>query len=76
MKIAAVPTLEPGDRVEASITHEIKIGGETSWIKYGVSSKVRDNETAEDARARVSALANEGVMKTVFETVETVRSST
>ena len=68
--------LNEGDYVEASITHEIKIDGESSWIKLGVSSRVQPGETAEKARKRVSDGVNDGVLATVRETVETVRKAT
>jgi hypothetical protein len=71
MKIAS-PALSPGDTVEVAVTHEVVIHGEKSWIKYGVTSKVQPNETAEDARVRVEELVTAGVMKSVLKTVETI----
>jgi cytochrome c-type biogenesis protein CcmE len=71
MKIAP-PELSPGDTVEISVTHELVIHGEKSWVKYGVQSKVQTNETAEDARVRVEGLVTAGVMQTVLKTVETI----
>lgn len=76
MKIQpAAPGLLPGDSIEVSVTHEIVIGSEKSWVKYGASSKVQENETTEDAETRVSALVNAGVMRVVATTVETVRNA-
>lgn len=75
MKIERPPTLAPGDVIDISITHEIVIGGEKSWVKYGAQSTVRDNETTEDAEDRVAALVDAGVMKVIHRTVETVRGT-
>lgn len=66
--------LYPGDTIEVGVTHEIKIDGETSWIKYGVHSKVQEGETAEAARLRCSEHVNDGVLRVVHETVEKVRA--
>ena len=75
MKISK-PALTEGDRVDVSVTHEIKIGGETSWIKYGVNTQVRPDETAEQARQRATGHVTQGVLQVVTETVESVREAT
>ena len=46
--------LSTGDTVEVGVTHEIVIGREKSWIKFGVTTKVREGETGEDASGRAS----------------------
>ncbi len=46
--------LSAGDTVEVGVTHEIVIGREKSWIKFGVTTKVREGETGEDASDRAS----------------------
>ena len=57
-----------------SVTHQIQIGRDNSWIKYEASTKVRPEETAADARTRAVGHVNESVMYAVDETVNTVRS--
>lgn len=64
------------DQVDIAVTHEIVIDGEKSWIKYGVISKVEPGESLEEARERVAAEVNSGVMRTIEQTVETVREAT
>lgn len=69
------PELHEGDLVECAVTHEIVIGGEKSWIKYGVSTKVQPGESRDQARERATMIVNKGVMECVKETVETVREA-
>lgn len=64
------------DRLEISVTHEVMIDGEKSWVKYGVSGSVGPNESEETARKRASEHVNKGVLATLGETVETVRKAT
>ncbi len=66
--------LSPGDRVEVSVTHEVRIDSDTSWIKYGVSTKVRENETDEQASARAIELVNQQVIATIQQAIATVNS--
>ncbi len=68
--------LSPGDVVDVAVTHEIVIGGEKSWIKYGVQSKVRTNESTKDAETRVVDHVNVAVMDAIQETVKVVRNMT
>lgn len=65
--------LTEGDYIEVSVTHEIQIDGDKSWVKYGVSTKVQPGETAEKARERASEGVNRGVLRTLEETVVAVR---
>lgn len=54
--------LQPGDRVEYSLTEEVSLGrGCKAWVKFGVSSTVRDGETTEDAIDRIAAFVNSGL---------------
>ena len=68
-----VTELYPGDMLQLTVTHEIVVGGEKSWVKYGVSTTVQPGETAERARQRASRNVNKGVMDEIKTTVETVR---
>ena len=72
--IQAHAELFEGDTILVSITHEVKIGRESSWVKYEANSKVRPDEAAQDARTRVINHVNQSVMVAVEEAVNTVRS--
>lgn len=74
MKVTKKPELAEGDRVDVSVTHEIKIGKETSWVKYGVNTALMSGETEEQARERASVLVSNGVLKVVEETVKSVHA--
>jgi hypothetical protein len=74
VKVAKAPALYEGDSVEVSVTHEVKIGKETSWIKYGVHTKVQSGETEEAARNRAAELTASGALKVVEKTVKSVQS--
>lgn len=63
------------DSVECGVTHEVVIDGEKSWVRYAVNSQVRDGETVEEARERVSREVNTGVLDVIRQTVETVRKA-
>jgi len=66
--------LSSGDQITVSVTHQIQIGRDNSWIKYEAVTKVRPGEAAEDARTRAIGHVNVSVMEAVAKTVEVVRS--
>ena len=63
--------LRTGDKVTVSVTHEIKIQGDSSWVKYEATSLVQD-ETTEQAASRVINHVNDAAMSAVRETVNRV----
>jgi len=65
--------LSQGDQITVSITHQIEIGRDKSWVKYEAQTKVRPGESAADARTRAIGHVNESVMTTVATTVDSVR---
>jgi hypothetical protein len=65
--------LSPGDTVDVSVTHEIVIGREKSWIKFGVSTKVQPSELAGDAIDRASELVTQQVLFIIEDAVKAVR---
>ena len=67
-------SLSTGDRIELSITHQVVINGDNSWIKLGVDSQVQKDETTDSAVERVTNLVNEKIIKAIEKTVETVNS--
>lgn len=54
-----------GDTVEVSVTHEIKIDGEKSWVGTRYATKIRDNETSDEAHQRADAKVQEWVIQSV-----------
>lgn len=74
MKIerAGTFTLYEGDSVTVSVTHEIKINGDKSWVGLQATSKVLPDE--DSTAARVYGYVNAQVMDAVKNTVETVNS--
>ena len=73
-KSSATSFLREGDQITVAVTHEVKIGGESSWIRYEGSSKIQ-GETSEEASERVISHVTESVMGAVYKTVERVRSA-
>jgi hypothetical protein len=65
--------LYAGDQITVGMTHEIKVGRDSSWVKYEAITKLRPGESAEDARSRAIGHVNESVMRAVAQAVETVR---
>ena len=77
MKIEKTGTsfVREGDTITVAVTHEVKIGGESSWIRFETSTKVA-GETSENASRRAIGFVNQGVMEAVESTVESVRKAT
>lgn len=63
-----------GDEISVSVTHEVKVGRDSSWVKYEAKTKLRPGEVAEDARTRAIGHVNESVMIAVHQAVERVRN--
>lgn len=61
------------EQIEVTVTHEIKIDGDKTWVGTKYLTNVQTGETPEDARARASAVVQQGVMNQIDETVTTVR---
>lgn len=64
--------LHTGDTVELSVTHQIRINGDDSWVKYGVQTKVQDDETTEEAAQRVLDHVDAFVIKACEQVAQTV----
>lgn len=64
-----------GDTITVAVTHEIKIGGESSWVRYETTTKV-NQETSEEASDRAIGFVNQGAINAVHETVQKVREVT
>jgi len=62
-----------GDQITVSVTHQIQIGRDNSWVKYEAQTKVRPEESAAEARGRAIGHVNTSVMEAVASTVDAVR---
>ena len=65
--------LVEGDRVVCSISHQLRIDGEDTWVKFETNAQVQAEETAEQASERVIQHTNKQAMRTVYVVVETVK---
>jgi len=61
-----------GDRIKVSISHQIKVGRDESWVGYEISHEVL--HTDEDIEAKLIEHANVHVMDAVDNAVEKIRS--
>lgn len=73
--MAEIAPLVPGDRIDVSVTHEVKIGRESSWIKLGINAAVQEGEGADQAVTRVSKLVGRHVIAEVTRHVEIVQEA-
>lgn len=54
-KVDTVEPLRAGDSIEYSITMEVSPQrGQKAWLKFGTTSSVRDGESTEQARKRIT----------------------
>lgn len=61
--------LSPGDQVEYSVSYSVKNGPEEAWVKISAASSVREGETADEARYRISDWVTDQVTAAVEEIV-------
>ena len=66
------PFLREGDTVEFSVTHQIRINGDDSWIKYGIGHKLIDGETEEEAAQKAVDHVDAFVIKACQQVAQTV----
>ena len=65
--------LYEGDQITVGMTHEIKVGYDKSWVKMEAITKIRPDETGDEASRRAIGYVNRTVMDAVAQAVETVR---
>ena len=65
--------LAEGDRISITMSHQLHIDGDQSWVTYKVEGKVEEGEQFHDAHVRLVVAATSGVRNTVHETVRNVR---
>lgn len=66
--------LDPGDRVTVSVSHQIYINGDQSWIKLEINGQVRDAETSGEAIGRVHGEVLHHLMGIIEDNVAMVES--
>ena len=66
--------LNEGDTVTCGITHEIKIGGEKSWVNYAVTRKVPAQVPADEFTQSLQSHVDQQVIQNITQTVTTVRN--
>lgn len=77
MKLARVTQSAPvvtheGDRVAVTVTHNIKINGDDSWVKYEYESRVHAGEELEDVDNRLIEHATGTVVRLAYSAAQKV----
>jgi hypothetical protein len=77
MKLAKVNQVAPlisreGDRVSVTVTHNIKINGDDSWVKYEYESRVASDESVEDVDQRLIEHATSTVVQLAYKAAQKV----
>lgn len=77
MKLQKVSQVAPevfheGDKVTATVTHNIKINGDDSWVKYEITSTIGPDEHIDDVDNRVLNHATSTVVKLAYKAAEKV----
>lgn len=67
-----VHLLDAGDRISVSVTHQIRINHDDSWIKAEATSSVRPGEDAQEAGDRVLTFVDDFVIKACERVAATV----
>jgi len=64
--------LDTGDRVTISVSHQIFINGDQSWIKLEVNGQVREEENSQEAITRVHEEVLHNIMGIIEDNVSLV----
>ena len=71
----AVPALLfQGDRVTCSISHQLRIGREETWVRYEAQTSLQEEESQQEAAVRIVGVVNRGVLYAVDEAVAAVQA--
>lgn len=65
--------LSEGDTIQVTISHQMYIDGDQSWVTYRVQGRVEEGEEFHDANRRVMDAVNAGSKAAIKETVRNVR---
>ena len=71
----AESALGEDDWITAGITHHVTINGEDAWPKVEIGTKVRHDETADEAFERASMFVNNKVIALAEAAAQTVEES-
>ena len=76
MKIAKSDpfVVRAGDVVKVSVSHQIKVNRDESWVGYEITHIVGSTEKTSEIEARLIEHANVKVMESVDNAVEKIRS--
>jgi plastocyanin len=61
----ATVDLSPGDTLEFSISSSVRVKGQETWIKFGITTAVQPGETAEQANDRLNDLVVSGMTERI-----------
>lgn len=61
-----------GDSVRVSVTHNIKINGDDSWVKYEYGTKIQEGEHVDDVDARLIEHATGTVVRLAYSAAQKV----
>lgn len=70
--VAASEPLDVGDRISISVTHQIRINGDDSWVKYEASTRRRESESTEEADKRLLDHVDAFVIRACEQVAQTV----
>lgn len=62
--------VEPGQLVEVSVTHEIKIKGDKTWVGVRFVGALHQDETHTEATERLDAELQQAIVRQVISTVQ------
>ena len=71
-KVSPLRHLGPGDRINISVSHALKINGDETWVKYEVGHTLQEDEWGDVAHQRVMEALTEGMDDTINQTVKYV----
>jgi hypothetical protein len=64
--------LDPGDRVTVSVSHQIFINGDQSWVKLEINGQVREGEASQEAIGRIHGEVLNNIMGIIEDNVAMV----
>lgn len=62
--------IAPGELVEVSVTHEIKIRGDKTWVGVRFVGALHHDETHTEATERLDAELQQAIVRQVISTVQ------
>lgn len=65
--------LSEGDTIQVTVSHQMYIDGDQSWVTYRVQGKVEEGEEFHDANRRIMDAVSGGSQAAIKETVRNVR---